>query len=192
MENKVLVETSAHHLHLSEADLETLFGKGYKLTPKKMLSQPGQFASEEKVEVIGPKKSLGKISVLGPVRKATQVEISMTDARSIGVAPFIRESGVLGGTPGCKLVGPCGEIDLKEGVIVAQCHIHFLPEDAERFGVQDKQIVSLKVTSDNRTVVFGDVICRVTTTSALACHLDTDEANAAGGCSGECFGEVIK
>ena len=191
MENKVLVETSARHLHLSPADLETLFGKGYELTVKKMLSQPGQFASNEKVEVIGPKKSMGLISVLGPVRKQTQVELSMTDARSIGIQPMVRESGHLEGTPGCKLVGPCGEIDLTEGVIVAQRHIHFTPEDGTKFGVKDKEVVSLKVDTDCRSLVFGDVICRVSPTAGTACHLDTDEANAAG-CSGEVYGEVIK
>lgn len=142
---KVLVETSARHLHLSQQDLETLFGEGFELTFKKALSQPGQFTTNEKVEVIGPKKSMGMISVLGPVRKQTQVELSMTDARSIGIAPFVRESGDLAGTPGCRLVGPKGEIELKEGVIVAKRHIHFTPEDGEKFGVKDKQIVRLKI-----------------------------------------------
>lgn len=187
---KVLVETSARHLHLSQQDLETLFGEGFELTFKKALSQPGQFATNEKVEVIGPKKSMGMISVLGPVRKQTQVELSMTDARSIGIAPFVRESGDLAGTPGCRLVGPKGEIELKEGVIVAKRHIHFTPEDGEKFGVKDKQIVRLKIDSDGRSLVFDDVICRVSPTAGTACHLDTDEANAAG-CSGEVYGEVI-
>ena len=175
---KVLVETSARHLHLSQQDLETLFGEGFELTFKKALSQPGQFATNEKVEV------------LGPVRKQTQVELSMTDARSIGIAPFVRESGDLAGTPGCRLVGPKGEIELKEGVIVAKRHIHFTPEDGEKFGVKDKQIVRLKIDSDGRSLVFDDVICRVSPTAGTACHLDTDEANAAG-CSGEVYGEVI-
>ena len=158
---KILVETSARHLHLTQEDLETLFGDGFELTFKKALSQPGQFATNEKVEVIGPKKSIGMISVLGPVRKQTQVELSMTDARSIGIAPFVRESGDLAGTPGCRLVGPKGEIELKEGVIVAKRHIHFTPEDGEKFGVKDKQIVRLKIDSDSRSLVFDDVICRV-------------------------------
>lgn len=191
MENKVLVETSARHLHLSPADLETLFGKGFELTFKKALSQPGQFATNEKVEVIGPKKSMGMISVLGPVRPQTQVELSMTDARSIGIAPTVRESGDLAGTPGCKLIGPKGEIELGEGVIVAQRHIHFTPEDGEKFGVKDKQIVSLKIEGTGRALTLGDVVCRVSKTAGTACHLDTDEANAAG-CSGVVYGEVIK
>ena len=185
---KVLVETSARHLHLTQEDLETLFGKGFELTFKKALSQPGQFATNEKVEVIGPKRSMGMISVLGPVRRYTQVELSMTDARSIGITPFVRESGDLDGTPGCRLVGPKGEIELKEGVIVAKRHIHFTPEDGEKFGV--KQIVQLAIESNGRSLVFGDVVCRVTPTAGTACHLDTDEANAAG-CSGEVYGEVI-
>lgn len=187
---KVLVETSARHLHLTQEDLETLFGKGFELTFKKALSQPGQFATNEKVEVIGPKKSMGMISVLGPVRRYTQVELSMTDARSIGITPFVRESGDLDGTPGCRLVGPKGEIELKEGVIVAKRHIHFTPEDGEKFGVKDKQIVQLAIESNGRSLVFGDVVCRVTPTAGTAYHLDTDEANAAG-CSGEVYGEVI-
>ena len=133
---------------------------------------------------------MGMISVLGPVRRYTQVELSMTDARSIGIAPFVRESGDLAGTPGCRLVGPKGEIELKEGVIVAKRHIHFTPEDGEKFGVKDKQIVQLAIESNGRSLVFGDVVCRVTPTAGTACHLDTDEANAAG-CSGEVYGEVI-
>ncbi len=191
MENKVLVETSARHLHLSKEHLAILFGEGYELTPKKALSQPGQFASVEKVEVIGPKKSLGMISVLGPIRPETQVEISLTDARSIGIAGMVRMSGNIAGTPGCRLVGPKGEIELKEGVIVAKRHIHFTPEDAEKFGVKDQQIVGLKIESADRSAILGDVVCRVSPTAGTACHLDTDEANAAG-CSGEVYGEIIK
>lgn len=191
MENKVLVETSARHLHLSQADLETLFGAGYELTVKKMLSQPGQFASNERVEVIGPKKSMGMISVLGPVRSQTQVELSMTDTRSIGIAPFVRESGDLAGTPGCRLVGPKGEVELKEGVIVAKRHIHLTPEDGEKFGVTDKEIVGLKIETEGRSLIFGDVICRISASAGTACHLDTDEANAAG-CSGTVYGEIVK
>ena len=177
---KVLVETSARQLHLTQEDLETLFGKGFELTFKKALSQPGQFATNEKVEVIGPKKSMGMISVLGPVRRYTQVELSMTDARSIGIAPFVRESGDLDGTPGCRLVGPKGEIELKEGVIVAKRHIHFTPEDGEKFGVKDKQIVQLAIESNGRSLVFGDVVCRVTPTAGTASNLDTDQTNANG------------
>ena len=135
---KFMVETSARHVHVSPADLATLFGEGYELTWKKDLSQPGQFACEERVTVVGPKKELKGVSILGPVRKATQVELSLTDARSIGVTAPIRESGDIAGSGACKLVGPCGEVELKEGVIVAKRHIHATPEDAEALGVKEE------------------------------------------------------
>ena len=188
---KVLVETSARHLHLSQEHLEILFGKGHELTVKKILSQPGHFACEEKVEVVGPKNSL-KMSVLGPVRKDTQVEVSLTDARAIGVTAPIRESGDIAGSGACKLVGPEGEVELTEGVIAAKRHVHMTPEDAEAAGVKDKDIVKLDIESPNgRSLTFGDVIVRVSASYATAAHIDTDEANAL--CPGkECYGEMIK
>ena len=185
----VIVEISARHLHLSQEHLDILFGAGHQLTPKKDLSQPGQFACEEKVEVVGPKSSL-KMSVLGPVRPATQVELSLTDARSIGVKAPIRESGVVAGSGACKLVGPCGEVDLAEGVMVAKRHLHIIPEDAEKAGIVDKQIVKLSIKSEGRSLIFDDVIARVSSKAATAVHLDTDEANAAG-ISGTVEGEII-
>ncbi|MBQ6830701.1 MAG: phosphate propanoyltransferase [Clostridia bacterium] len=178
MSNKILVETSARHVHLSREDLDVLFGKGYELTPKKDLSQPGQFACSERVEVVGSKKSLPGVSILGPVRKASQVEISLTDARAIGVDAPIRESGDIAGTGACKLVGPCGEVELKEGVIAAKRHIHMTPADAAAFDVQDKDVVSVAVESDGRNITFGDVVVRVSESFALAMHIDTDESNA--------------
>lgn len=189
--SEVLVEISARHVHLSQADLETLFGAGAELTVKKMLSQPGQFAAEERVDVVGPKKTLGRVSVLGPVRKETQVELSATDARSIGLPIAIRESGVLDGTPGCKLVGPCGEVEIAKGVIVAKRHIHMTPESAAEAGVVDKQIVGLEVKTAERSLTFGDVIVRVSPSYAPAAHLDTDEGNAAG-MSGSVMGTIVK
>lgn len=185
----VIVEISARHLHLTQEHLDILFGAGYKLTPKKDLSQPGQFACEEKVEVVGPKSSM-KMSILGPVRPATQVELSLTDARSLGIKAPIRESGDVAGSGACKLVGPCGEVDLAEGVMVAKRHLHIIPEDAEKAGVVDKQIVKIAVRSDERSLVFDDVIARVSSKAATAVHLDTDEANAAG-ISGTVEGVVI-
>ena len=185
----VIVEISARHLHLSQEHLDILFGAGHQLTPKKDLSQPGQFACEEKVEVVGPKSSL-KMSVLGPVRPATQVELSLTDARSIGVKAPIRESGVVEGSGACKLVGPCGEVELTEGVMVAKRHLHIIPEDAEKVGIVDKQIIKLSVKSEERSIIFDDVIARVSSKAATAVHLDTDEANAAG-ISGTVEGEII-
>lgn len=186
-----VVETSARHVHLSQADLETLFGAGYELTKKKDLSQPGQFACEERVTVVGPKKELAGVSILGPVRPASQVEISLTDARSIGVAAPIRESGDVAGSGACKLVGPAGEVELAEGVIAAKRHIHATPEDAEKLGVADKDVVSVKIDTNGRSLVFGDVVVRVSPKFALAMHIDTDESNAAG-CGREVYGEIVK
>ena len=184
-----IVEISARHLHLSQEHLDILFGAGHQLTNKKDLSQPGQFACEEKVEVVGAKGSL-KMSVLGPVRPETQVELSLTDARSIGVKAPVRESGVVAGSGACKLVGPCGEVDLAEGVMVAKRHLHIIPEDAEKVGIVDKQIIKLSVKSEERSIIFDDVIARVSSKAATAVHLDTDEANAAG-ISGTVEGEII-
>lgn len=189
--DKILVEISARHLHVSEEHLEILFGKGYKLTPKKDLSQPGQFACEERVDVIGPKKELKGVSILGPCRKATQVELSLTDARSIGVSAPIRESGDVTGSGACKLVGPCGEVELTEGVIAAKRHIHMTVADAEKYGVTDGQVVSVKLDTDGRALTFGDVVARVSDSYALAMHIDTDEANAAA-VPGSTMGELIK
>ena len=186
---KVMVETSARHLHLSQADLETLFGAGAELTVKKELSQPGQFACNEKVEAVGPKGSL-KMSVLGPVRKETQVEIALTDARKIGISAPIRESGDIAGTPGCKLVGPKGEVEIPCGVIAAKRHIHFTPAEAAEAGVSDKQIVSVKVDYNDRALIFGDVVVRVSPSYAAAMHIDTDESNAAA-LPGTVDGEII-
>lgn len=180
MKNQVLVETSARHLHLSQKDLDMLFGEGYSLTNKKDLSQPGQFACAERVDVVGPKRTLEGVTVLGPLRKTTQIELSMTDARSIGLDAPVRESGDIEGSAGCKLVGPKGEIELKQGVIVAKRHIHMTPEDATEFGVKDKDVVSVKIDSEGRSLVFCDVVVRVSDKFALAMHIDTDESNAAG------------
>lgn len=178
MEKTVMVETSARHVHVTEETLEILFGKGYQLTKKKVLSQPGQFACEERVQVIGPKNSFPAVSILGPTRPADQVELSASDARSIGVAAPVRESGDIAGSGACKLVGPKGEVELKEGVIVAKRHIHMTPEDAENYGVKDKQVVSVKIDSPERSLVFGDVVVRVSPKFKLAMHIDTDESNA--------------
>ncbi len=191
MENKILVETSARHVHLTDEHIEILFGKGHTLTCKKELSQPGQFACEERVTVVGPKKSIERVSILGPARPESQVEVSFTDARTLGVDAPVRESGDIKGSAGCKLVGPCGEVDLSEGVIVAKRHIHLTPADAESFGVEDKQIVKVKIDSEGRKTIFDDVVIRVKSSFAAAMHIDTDEANAS--CAfGKCYGEIIK
>ena len=191
MENKIFIETSARHVHVTEETLEILFGKGAALTPKKELSQPGQYAAMERVDVVGPKRTLSGVSILGPVRKANQVEISLTDARSIGVAAPVRESGDVKGSAPCKLVGPAGEVEITEGVIAAKRHIHLDPESAEKFGVSDGEVVSVKVPTDGRALVFGDVAVRVSPRFAPAMHIDTDESNAAG-IAGVVYGEIIK
>ena len=191
MSMKVLVETSARHMHITQEHLEILFGKGYELTKKKDLSQPGQYACAERVDVVGPKKTLPGVSILGPVRPDTQVELSLTDARSIGVAAPIRESGDIAGSGACKLVGPCGEVEIAEGVIAAKRHIHMTTADAAEMGLVDKQIVSVKIPSEGRETIFGDVVVRVSDSYALAMHIDTDESNAACAAPGM-MGEIIK
>ena len=189
---QILVETSARHIHVTKEHLEILFGAGATLTKKKDLSQPGQYACEERVAVVGSKSSFPAVSILGPVRPSTQVELSLTDARSIGVVAPVRESGDIAGSGACKLVGPCGEVEIAEGVIAAKRHIHFTPENAAAFGVADKEIVCVKIASDSeRTTIFGDVVVRVSEKFAPAMHIDTDESNAA--CAfGTVYGTIVK
>ena len=200
--DKILVETSARHVHVTQETLEVLFGAGHQLTAKKMLSQPGQFASTDKIEVLGyndprkdpegklPRPSM-KFSILGPVRDHNQVEVSLTEARKLGVNAPVRESGDIAGSGACTLVGPAGQVDLKEGVICAKRHIHMTPEDAERFGVSNGQIVGVKVASGKgRAVIFEDTVVRVSPKYALAMHIDTDESNACCG-SGRLYGEIV-
>ena len=198
MENKILVETSARHVHVTQETLEILFGKGHELSVRKMLSQPGQYASTDKVTVLGYNKKdpngprpSAALSILGPVRKANQVELSFTDARSLGISAPVRESGDIAGSGACTLVGPAGQVDLKECVICAKRHIHMTPEDAERFGVSNGQIVGVKVDSGKgRAVIFEDTVVRVSPKYALAMHIDTDESNACCG-SGLLYGEIV-
>lgn len=190
MERKVLIEISARHVHVSREALDTLFGAGYELTPKKDLSQPGQFACEERVTVVGPKRELKNVSILGPVRPETQVELSATDARSIGISAPVRESGDISGSAPCKIVGPCGEIEISEGVIIAKRHIHMTPEDAAGYGLSDKQVVKVNIQTPERSLCFGDVVVRVKPTFRLAMHIDTDEGNAAG-VSGTVYGNIL-
>lgn len=174
-----IVETSARHVHVNQETLEVLFGKGSELTVKKMLSQPGQFASEQKVKVVGPRGELN-CSILGPCRKDNQVELSFTDARTIGVSVPVRESGDVKGSTSVKLVGPNGEVTLTEGAIAAKRHIHMTPADAERFNVKNGDIVAVKILSETgRNVIFLDTVARVSSSYSLAMHIDTDEANAA-------------
>lgn len=187
---KVPVEVSARHVHLSEKDIKKLFGDNYTLTHKRDLSQPGQFLCEERVEVVGAKGSFGSVAILGPARNQTQVEISLTDSRKLGITPFIRESGDLEGTPGCTLRGPNGETEIRSGVIVAKRHIHMHTSDAEKISAQNGQICKVKINSKERSLIFDDVVIRVSDKFALAMHIDTDEGNAVNWDIGV-FGSVI-
>lgn len=194
-----IVETSARHVHVTQETLEILFGKGHELEVRKMLSQPGQFASSDKVEVIGynvkdpngPRPS-AKLSILGPVRKENQVEVSFTDARNLGLVAPVRESGDVSGSGKCTLRGPAGEVELSEGVIIAKRHIHMTPKDAEEFGVKNGDIVDVLVdTGKGRKTIFGDTVIRVSEKYALAMHIDTDECNAASA-FGVVMGSIVK
>jgi putative phosphotransacetylase len=177
-------------VHVTQADLETLFGAGYALTVKRMLSQPGEFLSEEKLRVEGPRGAIDRVSILGPVRKATQAEISMTDARSLGLEAPVRESGDVAGSAPVKLIGPAGELSLPQGAIVAKRHIHLRPSDAQELGVTNRQLVSVKLPGE-RALTFHEVVVRVHENFMPAMHIDFDEMNAAG-LSGETYGTIIR
>lgn len=179
MLNKIPVGVSNRHIHLTEKDLFTLFGEGYKLTNVKFLSQPGQFAARETVVIRGVKGEIQNVRVLGPVRKASQVEISKTDMFTLGVIVPVRMSGDIKGTPGIQVIGPNGSVTLQEGLIIAKRHIHMHPDEAKQFGVQDNDVVQVK-TSGERALIFDQVVIRVHETFALDFHIDIDEANAAG------------
>lgn len=187
---EVPIGVSARHIHLSQEHVGLLFGQGYELTEMKPLSQPGQYAANETVAVVGPKGSFAKVRILGPARKQTQLEVSRTDAFALGVNPPVRESGDTKGSAGIKLQGPAGEITIEEGVIVAARHIHFHTSDAERFGIADKQSLKVRFAGE-RGVVFENVVARVSEQFALDMHIDTDEANAAGVKNGD-IAEIIE
>ena len=171
------LEASGRHVHVTAQQAMTLFG--HSLTPKRPLSQPGQYLANERVTVRGPKGEFQNVAVLGPERREAQVEISLTDGRALGVAPPVRPSGSVANSPGCVLIGPKGTLTLSQGIIAAQRHIHMTPEDAKNFHVTDKQVVSLK-TFTGRPLVFEDVLVRVSRDYATFAHLDYDEANACG------------
>ena len=173
------IAVSARHIHLTDEAVEHLFGVGHSLIEWRPLSQPGQFACEERLEVIGPKGSLPQVRVLGPTRGHCQVEVSRTDEFKLGVDAPIRGSGDTDGTPGVTLVGPAGRLELKDGLICARRHVHMTPEDAERLGVSHHDVVEVAVDTDGRDLIFGDVLVRVSPKYALEMHIDTDEANAA-------------
>lgn len=185
----VPIGISARHIHLSKSHIEALFGPGYELQVMKDLTQPGQYAAMETVAVVGPRGSFDNVRILGPARKESQLEISMTDAFKLGISAPVRESGNIDGTPGVKVIGPQGEVELERGVIIAARHIHFHTSDAARWGIQDKQVLKVK-TMGSRPLIFEDVIARVSESFALDMHIDTDEGNAAGVKTGD-FAEII-
>ncbi len=191
--NKILVETSARHIHLTQESLEYLMGEGFQLQVRSQLSQPGQFVSTTRLDIVGPKKTISRVSILGPVRKFNQVEVSLTDARTLGVNAPVRESGDIEGSAPIKIVNPENgrELDLKEGLIVAKRHIHMTPKDAEDFDVKNGDIVKVKISNTGRALIFDDVVIRVSEKFHLNMHIDTDESNAACA-SGEVYGELIK
>ena len=183
----VEMEASGRHVHLTEDQIRLLFGHG--LTPAKPLSQPGQFAAKERLTVVGPKGDMKNVAVLGPARKEAQVEVSLTDARLLGLSVPVRLSGDVKDSPGVKLIGPAGQVELERGVIAALRHIHLTPADAQRFGVRDRQVVKLQ-TFTSRPLVFEDVVVRVSADFAPRVHLDYDEANACGFAAGD-YGRII-
>ncbi|WP_028550505.1 phosphate propanoyltransferase [Paenibacillus sp. UNC451MF] len=176
---QVPIGVSARHIHLSVEHIEQLFGSGYQLSVLKDLSQPGQYAAAETVAVVGPKGRFDKVRILGPARGKTQLEVSRSDAFVLGMNPPVRESGNIAGTPGITIIGPAGQIDITEGVIVAGRHIHFHTDDAARWGIADKQLLTVRVEGE-RSLIFERVLARVSDQYALDMHIDTDEANAAG------------
>ena len=183
----VPLEASGRHVHLTESQTQTLFGHG--LTPERELSQPGQYLCRERVTVRGPEGEFRNVAVLGPARKEAQVEISLTDGKTLGITPPVRLSGDVTDSPGCTLVGPRGEVELQRGVIAAQRHIHLTPEDGTRFGVKDRQVVKLR-TFTARPCVFEDVAVRISPDFSAAVHLDYDEANGCGFRKGD-YGRII-
>ena len=186
----VQIEVSARHVHLDKESVAILFGEGHTLTPKRELSQPGQYLEEERVDVIGPKGSFKNVAVLGPERKHVQVEVSFSDAFALGINPPIRQSGDTKGSASVTLVGPAGEITIDEGAIVALRHVHMTPEDAERLGLVDNQIVSVEALTD-RKLVFEDTVIRVSPKFRTRMHVDVDEAGAAH-IAGFALGKIIK
>ncbi|MBR3319675.1 phosphate propanoyltransferase [Candidatus Saccharibacteria bacterium] len=190
-EVRIPIEVSARHVHLSQHLIDVLFGEGYKITPLRALSQPTEFLSNERIDIVGQREILHNVAILGPAREHTQVEISLTDARKLGLNPPIRESGNHNRSASCRLVGPVGEFELQDGVIVARRHIHMSPADAERLGVNDGDFVSVEVKDALRPVVFKDTLVRVKDSFILSMHIDTDESNAAG-LTADSYGLIVK
>jgi len=193
MSKKVFVDVSARHIHLRAADIEALFGPGAALTPRGQESRMGDaiVVYKERLEIVGPKGSIKNVSILGPRRSYLQVEVSLTDARALGLKPPVRESGKVAGSAGCKIIGPCGALEVEEGVIVAWRHLHLNEADAQEMGISNGDIVSANIEGTGRSLTFGDMLVRTHPNVVTTIHIDTDEANAAG-ISGPVYAEIIK
>jgi propanediol utilization protein len=188
---KIPIETSARHIHISREDFEKLFGEGKELTFVKELSQPGQYLAKERITIAGPRGTFENVAILGPFRKETQVELSLTDTRKIGVPGVIRQSGDIKDTPGCKLIAGDQELEIDKGVIVAKRHIHMTPGDAIKMRLKDNEEVFVITQSFDRALIYANVVVRISWDYQLSMHVDTDEANAA--CAfGTCYGEIVK
>ena len=184
-----MIETSARHIHLTQESVEKLFGEGYQLTIRKPLSYPGQYACNERLTIVGPKEEMANVSILGPTRKADQVEVSATDARTLGIDAPIRESGDVKGSGACKLIGPKGEVELSEGVIIAKRHLHVLENDANEMGIKNGDIIKVSCGGEGRKLIFDDVVVRVNKDGATTMHIDTDESQAA---NNPTVGELVR
>ena len=191
MSIKIPIETSARHIHISKEGFETLYGKGAQLHYIKELSQPGQYLCRERLNVIGPRGTFENMAILGPFRKETQIELSLTDTRKLGIPGIIRQSGDIEGTPGCILRGPEGELEISRGVIVAKRHIHMTPDNALTLNVRDNDEVFVLTKSYGRALIYADVVVRVSWDYRLAMHVDTDEANAFSS-DAEPYGVIIR
>ena len=191
MENmKIMVECSARHVHVTKSDLAKLFGEGYQLHNVRELSQPGQYLTEERVRIEGPKGAMDRVSILGPERPVTQLELSATDARKLGLSPPVRESGDVKGSAPVRIVGPAGSIDLPEGAIIAKRHLHITPEESAQFGLRDRENVMVKIPGE-RALLFDETVVRVSDKFQARMHIDVDEYNAAG-ITSQVMGEVLK
>ena len=188
-ERRIIIEGSGKHCHVTQETLEKLFGEGFELEVKKMLTQPGQYATPHKITIVGPRRS-ADVTILGPCRKVDQFELSLTDATLLGFKAPIRESGDVKGTPGCRLIGPKGEAEISEGVMIAKRHVHLTPEDAERLGIKDKQNVQVRVDGE-RALILDEVVARVSPEYATYMHLDYDEFNVAGISGVDPTGEIL-
>ena len=188
---KIPIEISARHVHLSQHLVDVLFGEGYKITPLRTLSQPTEYLSNERIDIVGPREILHHVAILGPTREHTQVEISLTDARKLGLNPPIRESGNHEGSASCRLVGPKGEYELADGVIIARRHLPCSPKNADELGIKDGDTITIETVDSLRPLIFKDVLVRVKDSYSLSMHVDTDEGNAAG-ITPDSYGIIVK